>query len=596
AGGTLGICDLQGIAQTGSIGAVRVTGPRSFSTDGRYVYNNTSSFTQATGQGLPGRVRELVVDHAAGVLLNNNFNGNPGLEVAQVLRLTSGNLVLNTQTLRLLSGPAGTALVDNTGGTVDGTAQVQRYVSGALNAGLGYRHFSAPVVGAPVSQLATGGSPVVVNAAFNAASALVRPTIVPFPTAFTYDQTQVPATGALAAFDQGWTSPTATGSLMSTAQGLTKQAGGAETVTFQGPLNSGPVLVPNLGYGTNAAQAGWHLLGNPYPSPLDWSTLTVGTGGADNLQNLNGAVYVFQSSGQYAGTYRSYVGGIGDPFIASGQGFFVRTAGTGQSGTLRLSNANRVTTWSATNSTLNRNTTDPRPQVHLRVSGGAAGTIADQTTVYFEAEATAAPDARFDAYKLRNPGGAISLFSLVGSDELSINGLPELDSQPRTVPLGLSVSQAGPYTFVANQLHFGPVALYLRDALTGALVNLSQQPRYTFQVVAGDLATTTRFVLEFRPGNALATRAGLDASQVSLFPNPAEREFTLILPGLPTAKTVTAQLVNTLGQTVLTRTLPLPRTGLTARFDVRDLATGVYSLRLSTGGTEVPLTKRLVIE
>ena len=596
AGGTLSICDPAGIAQTGATGTVQVAGQRNFNTDGLYVYEGPVPSARATGPGLPTAVRELTVNLPADLNLTNG-----GLDIGQVLRLTSANLSVPAGTrLRLLSGPNGTALVVNTGGGISGpgagAAQVQRYVNASLNAGRGYRHFSAPVGGAPLSQLGSGGSTVVTNVAFNAASATVRPTIVPFPTVFYYDQSQVPATGTLAAFDQGWTSPSAASSIMGTGQGFTMQAGGAETITFQGTLTTGAVQLPGLGFGANAGQAGWQLLGNPYPSPLDWSTLTVGTTAADNLQNLNGAVYVFQSSGPYAGTYRSYVGGIGNPLVASGQGFFVRTAGSGQTGTLRLGNANRVTTWSATNSTLYRPAADTRPQVYLRLSSPTAGLAPDGTVVYFEAGATAGLDAAADAYKLRNPGAAVSLFSLAGPEELSINGLPLPGGLPLTVPLGLSVPQAGSYTFEADQLlNFRAGDVQLRDALTGTLVDLSQQPAYAFQVAAGSLSSTSRFALLFRPGTVTATAPALSAAQVGLFPNPARQEFTLTMPGLPMARTVVAELLNALGQRVLVQTLALPSTGLRARIDVRALPTGVYSLRLRAG-TEPPLTKRLVIE
>ena len=599
AGGTLGICDPAGISPSGPTGAVRVGGARSFSADANYVYTATTG-SPATGSGLPSQVRELTVNLASG----GSFLSltNPGLDVARVLRFSSGSLlVFAANRVRLLSGPDGTALVDNTGGEVAGAGtalcRVQRYLSPVRNGGAGYRHLSAPVASAPVSQLGSGGSAVVVNPVYNTTPGPLRPAVVPFPTVFGYSQGQVPATGgAVADFDLGWASPGALTELMSAGQGFTTQATGGQTLTFEGPFGTGPKLVTGLAYGPNAAVAGWHLLGNPYPSPLDWRTLSVGTASTDNLQNLGGAVYVFESSGPYAGTYRSYQNGIGDPLIASGQGFFVRTAGPGQVGTLRLTNANRVTTWSATNSTLNRSTADPRPLARLSLRGAVPSFAPDETVVYFEAGATAGLDARFDAHKLANPGAAVNLLSRAGTEELSINGLPELSSQVRVVPLGLRVHQPGTYTLAAAELrNFGPATVFLRDALTGALVNLSQQPDYSFQVAAGSLDSGPRFTLEFRPTTVTATRGGLRADQISLFPNPARQEFTVSLPAGPTSQAVTAELVNALGQTVRTRRLTPAGTGTTAHFDVRGLATGVYSLRL-TSGAEAPVIKRLVIE
>ena len=48
-----------------------------------------------------------------------------------------------------------------------------------------------------------------------------------------------------------------------------------------------------------------------------------------------------------------------------------------------------------------------------------------------------------------------------------------------------------------------------------------------------------------------------------------------------------------MGQTVLMRPLDLPAGG-TASFDVRELATGIYTLQLVSGATRV--TKRVVLE
>ena len=589
AGGTLGICNAQGIYTSGASGAVQVTGGRSFSTDALYVYNS-GGLPQSSGPGLPAQVRELTVaNNGSGLSLNNT-----GLDVTRVLRLSNGGFFTNGLPVRLLSGTGGTALIDNTGGIVTGTVQVQRYVNNTLNAGTGYRHLSAPVSGAPVSQLGSGGSPIVTNPAFNLASATVRPTIVPYPTVFSYDETQVPAGGSTAqAFDQGWQSPASNASVMGTAQGYTAQVGGGQTLTFSGPQNNGAAAVGGLGYGSAGTQTGWHLLGNPYPSPLDWSTLSVGTAGTDNLQNLSGAVYVFQSSGQYAGTYRTYQNGQGgDPLIASGQAFFVRTAGVGQSGTFRTSNANRVTTWSATGSTLYRGSSDFRPRLTLSLSSPGAPT--DAATVYTEAGATPAVEARYDAYKLHNPGGA-NLFTLAGPDELTINGLPPLASAEVVVPLGLTLVAAGPCVLTLDELANFPATtgVLLHDNQLGTFTDLRQQATYAF--TAGSLTSNTRFALVLRPSGVLATHAGLQAEQVALYPNPAHTTATLRLPAVPNAASASAVLLDALGRTVWQRTLPITPAGSRTELDLRGLPIGIYTLRLQAGAS-APVTKRLIIE
>ncbi len=593
AGAHLYICDFAGIISSSSNqnGAIQVTGTRTFSDDASYTYNLSNS-GQNTGDGLPSTVRDLEVNGTGNLLTTTN-----SVSIRRTLKITNGDIDPNGQTLTLLSGPGpdGTALIDNTGGTVMGPIHAQRYVNNTLNPGLGYRHFGLPVLGSG-TQFGSGGSPMIANSAYNSATPAAKPAVTPYPTLFYYDETRVPAnSSSVTDFNEGWQSPGGVAVIFSPGNAYTVQVSGGETLTFEGQPNNGPYALSGLTYGSGT-QAGWHMLGNPYPAPLDWSTMTVGGAATNNLQNMNGAVYVYQSNGHYTGTYRSYQNGFGgSPLIASSQAFFVRGSLPGITGTVRFNNNNRVTTWSATNSTLYRATADTRPQIRLALTGSAT-VSPDETTVYFEAGATAGPDARYDAYKLPNVGPAVNIFSVIGPETLSINGLAPLASTALTVPLGLSVPQAGTYTLrAADLLHFGNTAVYLRDALANTTVNLSQQPSYAFTVAANALSSNTRFSLLFRPGTVTATLANLDATQVALFPNPARREFTLLAPALPATATVAAQLCNALGQVVLTRSLPMTGTGVEAQFDVRDLPAGVYSLRLQVGRL-APLTKRLVIE
>ncbi|MGI4869544.1 MAG: reprolysin-like metallopeptidase [Janthinobacterium lividum] len=92
----------------------------------------------------------------------------------------------------------------------------------------------------------------------------------------------------------------------------------------------------------------------------------------------------------------------------------------------------------------------------------------------------------------------------------------------------------------------------------------------------------------------LAVMPALEASQVSVAPNPARGSFTLGLPALPGQRTVQAALYNVLSQAVAQRTIALTATGATTDFDVSQLAPGVYLLRLTAG--DMTLTRRVVVE
>ncbi|WP_400190125.1 T9SS type A sorting domain-containing protein [Hymenobacter sp. B81] len=580
AGGTLGICNAAGITSSGATGAVQLTGTRSFSSDANYLYNGTAA--QVTGSGLPTQVRNLTSTNSSVLTLSQP------LAIRQVLTLNAGNLSLNARTLTLLSDATGTALIANLGtGAVSGTTvTVQRYIDPTRNPGLGYRHLAAPVTGQTVASFGSGGAALVVNPAYNSS---VTPNLVtPFPTIFAYDQARLASSPAttLSAFDKGWVSPTSPGDDAALAsRGFTVQLPGASTLSFTGQVGNGSGNIAlNRNSGATAADAGWNLIGNPYPSPLDFSTIPAG-----QRTNVDAAFYTYESTAQYAGQYRSYVNGVGNPLVGTAQAFFMRVSSGRTSGTLSLNNANRVTSY--TQQAPVRRGGDTRPLVHLTVQG--TGGLTDEAYVYFQAGASAGIDTEYDARKLGNPHG-LNLAVAAGGELLAINGLPQLTAET-VLPLQVSVPQAGSYTLhAAELLNLAPgTRVLLRDAQTGREIDLQQQASYSFALTG--LSAGPRFTLVFRPGNITAASAAQLSALTALYPNPTSRSFTLELPVTArVAGSVAATLCNSLGQVVLQRTLPVGASGVQASFDVSTLPKGVYVLRLQVG--EQPISKRVVVE
>ncbi|UOQ96963.1 choice-of-anchor D domain-containing protein [Hymenobacter sp. 5317J-9] len=573
-GAGLAICDAAGIYTTGALGAIRLSGTRTYSPGAAYIYNGTVA--QVTGPGLPAQVSALGVTNAGGLSLSQ------AVAVAQQVTLQLGNLNTNGQSFTLLSSAAGTAVLDNgtLGSVVNGTATVQRYINSA-NA-IGYRHYSAPVSNTTVNDLAAPGFSPTFNTAYNTSP--TPSTVTQFPTVFGYDQSRVSTvTSNYVGFDKGWFSPAA-GDAMAVNRGYTVNAPNTALIDFVGTLNNGSQNSGTLAY--TGADGGWQFLGNPYPAPLDWSTV-----GTAQRPGMDAAMYVFQSSGQYGGSYRSYANGVGaSSLIPTASGYFVRVATQGSTGAVNLTNANRVATYGP-QPAFGRGTVDVRPQVHLQLSGASTGL--DEAYVYFEAGATAGRDAEFDATKLANPSG-LNLASVANGQEMAINGLPLPGSAAVIVPLAVQVPQAGSYRFAAANVANFTGTVTLVDALTGTRTALSTGSSYAFT-----LAATTapgRFSLEFRAAGVLATTpAQALAAQTQLFPNPASTSFRLQLPVLSSKAAVSATLVNALGQTVLTRKLSAPAgQGISEEFDVRGLAAGVYTLRLSIDGT--PVVRKVVVE
>ena len=576
AGGELQICDAAGIGLSGATGAIGLSGSRSYAPGADYTYNGTVA--QVTGSGLPATVRALSVSGQVGGGAGS-LTLSQGVGVRQALRLTSGNLATNGQALTLLSDASGTALVDNTGGTVSGAASVQRFITpfGGY-AGPGYHHYSAPVSGATVASLNTGTYAPTPNSAYNAAA--TPGSVVPFPTIFGYDQGRVPTAGSADAdFVRGYFSPGAT---LLPMQGYSINVPATELLTFTGPLLSGNQSSGPLARGSGP-QAGWHLLGNPYPAPLDWSLVTAQGG----LSGVDAALYVYQSTGQYAGQYRSYVAGLGNPLIASGQAFFVRASTAGVAGAVSLANAQRVTTFAA-GPAFNRPAAAPRPLVELTL---ADGRTADAATVYCQAGSTAGFDGAFDARKLAN-AGTVSLALLLPSGEpLAISGVPALAPGATVLPLAVAVPAAGPCTLAATALAQVPAttAVYLLDAATGTRTDLRQHPTYAFAATAN---MAGRFSLRFEnAARPTGIRTGLSASDISLYPNPGTAA-AAVRVAVPGQRLLAVQVLNALGQPVAGAALAeavgsalLPTAGLPA---------GLYLVRVATpAGTA---TRRLLVQ
>jgi len=586
-------------ALTLSTGAVLTLADASVLSVSGNITNNSATIA-ASGASVTGRVTlaGTTVQTISGTQTNfpNLTVGTAGVAAGAPVAIRrglvlNGNYTTNSQVLTLLSDATGTAYVVNNGAAVvAGQTTVQRYISPDLNPNLGYRHFSSPISAGTVASLATSAFTPVVNPAYNTSA---TPTSErPFPTVYGYDQSRLATTtNNLATFDKGWFSPNALSDALNVGQGYSVNLPGNQTITQTGTLNNGTVtLNVSRNAGPTAAASGLALVGNPYPSPLDWSGVT-----AAFRPGLDGVIYTFASNdpaNPYAGTYTFYNNGIGNmlPVVAMGQGFFVRVTQGQTSASITLQNSFRPTAY--TNPTYRRTAAETRPLVHLKLKG-AGNALNDDAFVYFEKGASEGFDSQYDGVKLPNTNG-LNLSTSVSGQQFSVDGRPELSAAQRVVSLAVGVPAAGSYTLAsAELLNLDATPVYLRDLQLGTVTDLRTTPSYQFTVANASALITNRFELVFSPQQALATAPAALAQQVALYPNPAKKAAFVELTASLGRQAVTASLVDALGRQV--RTVSLPAQGALAhQLDLSGLTTGVYALRLSTSAGVV--VKKLVIE
>jgi hypothetical protein len=553
------------------------------------------TMAQANSPSILGSTRtrfwNLVVN-SSGVRLNTSA----GASVRRQLAL-NGSLVTQNNPFTVESDATGTGLIYNNGGVIVGLVTVQRYISPVLNAGPGYRHFAAPVDGSMVTNLATGSFTPTVNAAYNTSA--TPGTVTAFPTIYGYDQSRLSTvTNNLSAFDKGWFSPSTLNDPLIVGQGYTVNLAADQAVSFTGSQNNDVIsvnLTRNALGSANTDDAGWALVGNPYPSPLDYAQVAA----VDRL-GLDAAIYVFESTGPYTGSYHASLNGVGgnenspNSLLALGQAFFVRVSDGLTSGRINFRNSQRVTNYVVNPSFLR--TAETRPLVQLSLQGSGS-TLVDDAYVYFEDGATDSFEPAFDAVKLPNSTG-LNLSTRASNKQLAINGQSVLGTTQRLIPLAVGVPAAGAYTLTVAALDNLPAGLtaYLRDAQTGQTTKLTAGTSYNFHVSAAEAQALVmgRFTVVFSPQTALATTPSLSVEAVSVYPNPAHSSFAVTMTGVMGASAVQAELVNTLGQVVRRQSAALPASGTSFSVPTAELAAGVYVLRLQAGDTT--LTKRVVVQ
>lgn len=398
---------------------------------------------------------------------------NQMISVRGIVLVSNG--VLNTNgNLTLLSSPTQTALIDGSGnGEVLGNVTMQRY----LPSGFGYKYVSSPFQNASVGGFASG---------IDLAAA--------FPTFYRYNENR-DATGWMTYVDP--------------AGGLTPMAGYAansgtstapKTLSLTGNVNNG-VLAPVALYNHDKTYTqGFNLMGNPYPSPIDWNAAEGWT-----RNNIDNAIYYFDAGAtdQYTGTYSTYINGISSNgtatnIIASMQGFFVHVSdGTYPvSGSFGMDNRVRVNNLSPA---FHKSSDDLyRPVIRLSAGFDDGVSVLDPLVIYFDEMATSAFENELDAIKLNNTDTEVPSFYALSEDgkRLSIGAWPSPDENCE-IKLGVKTGKSGMLTFsLASAQNLNPgIGVFLKDKISGIVQNLQQKPDYKVYLSEGD--EQSRFALIF---------------------------------------------------------------------------------------------------
>jgi len=352
---------------------------------------------------------------------------------------------------------------------------------------------------------------------------------------------------------------------------------GIITRTFTGEINTGDVTVPVYYSDSSASsgQFGYNIIGNPYPSAIDWFLFK-----ADNASILTGTMYLWkqQASGgiTYASNYVA-VNALGtvpynsaNEFIGSAQGFVVRT---NMNSSVLFKNSHRVTN----NQQFFRNSTQSRLSTAgnswLKITGSVNKS---SILIGFNPNATSAFDDDYDGAFI---GGAdpLQFYSMMGPEKLLINAQPELIAPNNvSIPLGIKTSTAGNYTIsIEEEFIDSEYLIKLEDTQTSTITDLRVSD-YTFSITS-TTEENSRFIVHYEYNSTLGIDDIIDENDFKVYFNNDDLNLN-IKRGQPLPEYVSVYDLN--GKLLLSQTY-------TPVINTNNLASGIYVIRLNFDGLGV---------
>jgi hypothetical protein len=426
--------------------------------NGTILMNGSSAQTIGASVFTGNTIRNLTISNAAGVSLLGPLN------VTGIVNIQNGNLA-SAGNLTLVSSASGTSLIDGSGaGTVTGNVTLQRYLSSAY----GYKYVSSPFQAATVNEF---GDDLDLSAFF--------------PTFYRYNE---------GSSTSGWVDYLTTANPLNPLEGYAANFGSSAvplTADITGVVNNGALSVTLYNHNNTYTQ-GFNLVGNPYPSPVDWDAPAGWT-----KTNIDDALYYFKASAtdEYGGTYSTYINkissdGLATAIIPSMQGFFIHVSDGSYpvTGTLGLNNSVRIT--DLTHSFLKSEKKGQFTLIRLGANFADDITSTDPMVIYFDEKAQTGFDSYLDALKLMNTDYYVPNLYAWGADgtKLSIDALPENQDTLCTIPLGLKTNIDGYIVFriinISDELP--GMKINISDMVSGTENDLLNNNEYKVYLEAGE--------------------------------------------------------------------------------------------------------------
>ncbi len=302
------------------------------------------------------------------------------------------------------------------------------------------------------------------------------------------------------------------------------------TLTSTGSINQQSVTVEDWytpttttlaytgsGLGTNHAVRGFNMVGNPYPSTIDWCTAYSNTG-ITRSTTVAPTIWVLNPQTNQYDTFiaTSSAGGTAtgsaSRYIMSGQGFFVQALAPGSpvvNQTLTFTESAKATNQlTGTSLLMGTPASQAAGNQTMRLKLMIDSLNYDDIAFVFNSSASARFSNNEDALYIRGSNAPEGLSSFSDdSAKLSINSLPLPGINQHTIRLSVDAAYTGTYTFQKTQLNGIPKVydIWLMDKLKKDSLDIRNNSTYVFDVNTSDTTTygDNRFELVIRQNPAL---------------------------------------------------------------------------------------------
>ncbi|MEI6754565.1 MAG: T9SS type A sorting domain-containing protein [Paludibacter sp.] len=504
---------------------------------------NLSSYSPTSATDVTVSAGELTVDADASV---KTMTVAPGAK----LTLSTGKTLTVTGALTLQSDATGTATFVDNGGTISAAStNVEQYLTSGRN-----WYISSPI---------SNGTTAIFNPEGGSNHL------------FWYDESK--------GSTNPWAYSTRNDSTLQVMRGYVANMASTGVVTFTGLLNTGDKSI-DVTRTAGQTKEGFNLVGNPYPSYLDWDNVTK-TNLSTTLWYRTKTAPVLGATTWVFDTYNA-TGKLGTSLGAKAvtnlippmQAFWVRVDKNQTSGTLAVANSQRSHADNGSNGFKSKLSTESTQSVlRLEVSNGLNS---DQALVYFNTDASNSFD-NYDSPKMPNYIASIpEIYTLAGNEQVVINGVNNVSQ----LALGFTTGQAGNFTIKASQFtnFVSGSQIVLRDNV----LNVEQDLTFADYNFNSEITNNneSRFTLLFK-APSVATGFNQNSSAnvwISI------RNGQLVVNGNSSNETIVS-VYNAVGQKIASQRLTESTKALNTQ-----LATGVYMVSVSNAGKSV--TKKVIID